>query len=477
MVDVVWDYKAHFEEYKNKEVFDALLAESLLSEGKRVPKLEETLKLYKVETIEALTAKQQALLEEKPKLELLLHVIETPLVPVLRHMEEQGITVDKEQLIHFKIELEGIIQKTKVILEKEFGTEINLSSPAQIGTFLAEKNGVPLSKTKTGQYATNELELIKHKDAFPIIGDLLTYRELTKLKSTYTDALLDKLDAQNKIHTTYSQVIVNTGRLSSSNPNLQNIPVASELGRHIKSCFIASPGWTLLSFDYSQQELRILAHLSGEEALIEAFQANKDIHRTTASQLFNVAYEDVTKEQRYIAKTINFGIIYGMSSYGMSEELQIPREDAQLFIDNFYKTFPKIKSYYETYLKEAKKNGYVETMLGRRRFVFNYPGQKFIDNTTRRVLMNYPIQGTAAELTKKAMIEVYNKVVKGDDSVRLLLQIHDELVLECKEKDDDHLKEIIASITKHMSTVYPLTVPLSVGVKKGTSWGSLADVL
>lgn len=477
MADVVWDFKAHFDEFKNREVFDALLAESLLSEGKRIPKLEETLERYNVDSIEALAKEQQALLTEKPKLKLLLNVIETPLVPVLHHMEEQGITVDKEQLFRFKQELEEIIQRTRVTLEKEFGTEINLSSPAQIGAFLAEKNGVPLNKTRTGQYATNELELLKHKDVFPIIGELLTYRELTKLKSTYTDALLDKLDKNNRIHTTYSQVTVNTGRLSSSNPNLQNIPVASELGRHIKSCFIASPGWTLLSFDYSQQELRILAHLSGEEALIEAFNANKDIHRVTAGQLFNIAYEDVTKEQRYIAKTINFGIIYGMSSYGMSAELQIPKEDAQLFINNFYKTFPKIKSYYDEYLKNARINGYVETMLGRRRFVFHYPGQKFIDNATRRVLMNYPIQGTAAELTKKAMIEVYNNVVKGKDNIRFLLQIHDELVLEVKEQDEKHMKNIIDEIIHHMNSVYPLNVPLAVGAKKGTSWGALKDVL
>lgn len=477
MADVVWDLKAHFDEFKNKEVFDALLAESLLSEGKRIPKFDETLERYNVASVEELAKKQQALLAEKPKLELLLSVIETPLVPVLHHMEEQGITVDRDQLIQFKKELEEIIQKTKEELEKEFGTEINLSSPAQIGAFLAEKNGVPLSKTKTGQYATNELELLKHKDVFPVIGSLLTYRELTKLKSTYTDALIDKLDEENRVHTTYNQVTVNTGRLSSSNPNLQNIPVASELGRHIKSCFVATPGWTLLSFDYSQQELRILAHLSGEEALIDAFNANKDIHKTTASQLFKTAYDDVTKEQRHIAKTINFGIIYGMSSYGMSEGLQIPKEDAQLFIDNFYKTFPKIKSYYDTYLKNAKKDGYVETMLGRRRFVFNYPGQKFIDNTTRRVLMNYPIQGTAAELTKKAMIEVYNNVVKQDNHIRLLLQIHDELVLEVKGNDEKHLQKVIDAITNHMGSVYPLAVPLAVGVKKGTSWGNLKDIL
>lgn len=473
MAVAVWDYKSQFEKIQDSEVFDCLLAEALLSEGKRIPKLDETLERYNVTTIDALAEKQKKALADKPKLELLLSVVELPLIPVLYNMEQNGITVDKTQLEEFKKELERVIEETKIDLQKEFGTEINLSSPAQIGTFLADKSGVPLSKTKSGQYATNELELLKHKESFPIINQLLTYRELTKLKSTYTDGLIDKIDAQNKIHTTYNQYTVNTGRLSSINPNLQNIPVASELGRHIKTCFIASPGYTLLSFDYSQQELRILAHLSEEEALIDAFTSNRDIHKTTASQLFNVAYEDVTKDQRYIAKTINFGIIYGMSSYGMSEGLQIPREDAQMFIDNFYKTFPKIKTYYDTYLKNAKTYGYVETLLGRRRFVFNYPGQKFIDNATRRVLMNYPIQGTAAELTKKAMIDVYSKIVKGNKNIRLLLQIHDELVLEVKNTDEKSLDDLCNAIVEQMSSVYPLKVPMSVGVKKGTSWGQL----
>jgi DNA polymerase I len=473
MAVAVWDYKAQYEKFKDVEVFDALLAECLLAEGKRIPKLDETLERYNVKTVEELAAKQLAELAEKPKLLDLLSDIETPLVPVLCNMEYNGITVDKAQLQQFKKDLEEIIEKTKIELEKEFGSEINLSSPAQIGTFLAEKLGAPLSKTKTGQYATNENELLKHKNTFPIIEHLLTYRELTKLKSTYTDALIDKVDDTNRIHTTYSQISVNTGRLSSTNPNLQNIPVASELGRHIKSCFVASPGWTLLSFDYSQQELRILAHLSGEEKLIEAFATGRDIHRATAAQLFAVDYEKVTRDQRYVAKTINFGIIYGMSSYGMSDGLQIPREDADAFIQNFYQTFPKIKTYYDKYLQNAKKDSFVETMLGRRRFVFNYPGQKFIDNATRRVLMNYPIQGTAAELMKKAMIEVYDKVAKDKEDIRLLLQIHDELVFEVKETDEKKLLQIISTIKDIMISVHPLSVPMEVGVKTGTRWGDL----
>jgi DNA polymerase-1 len=473
MAVAVWDYKGQYKTPEKREVFDTLLAEYLLVEGRQIPKLEETLQKYNVKTVEELAAKQLSLLADRPKLLDILSDIEIPLIPILCEMEMNGITVDKKQLLQFKMELEEVIAKTKTELQKEFGTEVNLSSPAQIGAFLAEKSGVPLSKTKTGQYATNENELLKHKASFPVIEHLLTYREITKLHSTYTDGLLDKMDSEDKIHTTYNLVGISTGRLSSTNPNLQNIPVASELGRHIKSCFTASPGWSLLSFDYSQQELRILAHLSEENKLIEAFASNRDIHRTTASQLFDIAYENVTNEQRYIAKTINFGIIYGMSSYGMSEGLQIPREDADIFIKNFYQTFPKIKTYYDKYLQNAKRDGYVETLLGRRRFVFNYPGQKFIDNATRRVLMNYPIQGTAAELMKMAMITVYDKIVRDNSDLRLLLQIHDELVFEVKVVDKPLLQKLIQDIKECMTTVYPLSVPMEVGVKTGLRWGDL----
>lgn len=476
MAVAVWDYKGQYKTHAKSEVFDTLLAEYLLVEGRQIPKLDETLQKYKVKTIEELAAKQLVLLTDRPKLLDILTDIEIPLIPILCEMELNGIIVDRKQLIQFKTDLEEIIAKTKTELQKELGTTINLSSPAQIGAFLAEKSGVPLSRTKTGQYATNENELLKHKASFPVIEHLLTYREITKLYSTYTDGLLDKMDSEDKIHTTYNLVGISTGRLSSTNPNLQNIPVASELGRHIKSCFTASPGWSLISFDYSQQELRILAHLSEEDKLIEAFASNRDVHRTTASQLFDVEYDDVTTEQRYIAKTINFGIIYGMSSYGMSEGLQIPREDADAFIKNFYQTFPKIKTYYDTYLHNAKRDGYVETLLGRRRFVFNYPGQKFIDNATKRVLMNYPIQGTAAELMKMAMIIVYNNIVIDNPDLRLLLQIHDELVFEVKDTDEQSLERSIQDIKNCMTTVYPLKVPMEIGVKTGLRWGDLHSV-
>lgn len=469
----VWDWKQSYGNEDPKEIFDCFIAEYLLSEGRGTPEKEKTFEKYKAATLEELGEKQQLLLQELPRLTKMLHEIEIPLIPILITMEKNGIELDCECLKKVGEDIDKALVQIKEKILDAVGYEINISSPAQMGAFLAEKEGVPLAKTKTGQYATNEQELIKYKEQFPIIDTLLTYRELTKIKSTYIDSLISKVDEFSRVHTTYSLVGVNTGRLSSSNPNLQNIPVATEQGRKIKECFTASEGKVLLSFDYSQQELRILAHLSQEDRLIDAFNNNQDIHKATAAQIFKVDYEKVTKEQRSIAKTINFGIVYGMSSYGMSEGLQIPIEDAEKFIQEFYKTYPKIKSYYDNYMKNAQTHKFAETMLGRRRYVFAFPGQKFIDNATRRVLMNYPIQGSAAELTKLAMIDIHNKVLSKRNDIKLLLQIHDELVFEIDEMNQEKLVQIMEEIREIMSKVYPLSVPVEVGVKSGKKWGSL----
>jgi DNA polymerase-1 len=474
MSKAVWDFKSQRKKINDSDIFDCMIAEFLLSEGRGIPQLDTTLLKYKVESLDELAEKQAAILKENPKLDALFHGIEMPLVSVLSDMEQNGIAIDKQCLLDVKEELSKELEKIKEKILSKVGYEINLSSPAQVGVYLAEKEQVPLSKTKSGQYATGELELLKFQSDFPIIAEILKYRELSKLITTYTDTLLEKTDEGGKIHTTYSQVSVNTGRLSSSNPNLQNIPVGSEYGLKIKSCFVATKGYTLLSFDYSQQELRILAHLTGEERLIEAFKKNQDVHKMTAAQLFNTPYDKVTKEQRSVAKTINFGIIYGMSSYGMSEGLQIPVEDAAKFIDAFYTNFPKIKEFYDKYMKEGLTRDVVETMLGRRRYVKNYPQQKFLDNATKRVLMNYPIQGTAAELMKLAMVKIWNDVVKKRDDIRLLLQIHDDLVFEVKDSQQS-VKTNARKIADVMQHIYPLVVPMDVGVKIGKKWGEMAE--
>ena len=409
MSQAIWDSKqlATFD-----NVFDCYIAEALLSEGKPIGSREETLLYYKVSTLEELAKKQQEHLQKDEKLSSLFYTIEMPLAQILWKMEQRGIMLDTKKLSAVGHNVDTLLKTVQDEINKETQGVVNLNSPLQLGQFLAEKMMIPLSKTKTGKYATGEAELSKFKNQFPIIKNLLTYRELSKLRSTYIESLIQKVDETDRIHTTYTQVGVHTGRLSSSNPNLQNIPVTSTIGQEIKSCFIASEGCTLVSFDYSQQELRILAHLAQEEALIEAFKNNRDVHTLTAAKLFNESYENVSKQQRAVGKTINFGIIYGMSSYGMSAGLNIPQTDAEQFIQQFYKSYPNIKKYYDTYLADAKKNGVVETLLGRKRYVFEDPKKRFIDNATRRVLMNYPIQGTAAELMKKAMVDVNEKILQ-----------------------------------------------------------------
>ncbi len=470
--NAVWDSKSTSEFNNN---FDCYIAEALLSEGRPLKTCEETMARYKVATILELAQKQQEQLKAYPKLALLFYEIELPLTRILWQMEQKGILLDTKKLSAVGQNIDQLLISVQKQIALETGDGINLNSPQQLGNFLADKIGVPLGRTKTGKYATNEGELSKFTNQFPIIAHLLTYRELMKLKSTYVESLIQKVDKESRIHTTYSQVLVNTGRLASSNPNLQNIPVSSPIGQEIKSCFIASPGHMLVSFDYSQQELRILAHLAGEQALIQAFKNNRDVHTLTASRLFNVPYAEVSKQQRTVGKTINFGIIYGMSSYGMSAELHIPQADAERFIQQFYTSYPSIRTYYDTYLKNAHINGFVETLLGRRRYVFEKPKQHFIDNGTRRVLMNYPIQGTAADLMKKAMVDVHKKILTRFPDVSLLLQIHDDLVFEMPDKNTNKYKEVITAIQTVLCSVYPLSVPIAVDVKTGKRWGEIKN--
>lgn len=472
----VWDLKSQFGKYKDVPVFDCMIAEFLLSYGKYLPSVDKVLENYRVSTLQELADKQQVLLSESPELYKLFREIEMPLVSVLWHMEQQGVTLDTDRLTKIGEEIESEIVKLEAEIKKDIPYEINLNSPTQIGIFLAEKEGVPLKKTRTGKYATGESELLQFNEQFPLIQKILEYRGLAKLRSTYVDSMVCKVDSKGKVHTTYHQTAVNTGRLASSNPNLQNIPVTSKFGQKIKSCFQASDGYEFVSFDYSQQELRILAHLSGEEKLITAFKENRDIHKITASQIFNVSYENVSQQQRSVGKTINFGIIYGMSSYGLSKSLNIPVEQAQKFIDAFYTNYPNIKKFYDDYFKKAKINGYVTTLLGRRRNVFENPRKRFIDPMMHRVLLNYPIQGSAADLMKKAMIAVHYEIAQKNEYVRLLLQIHDDLVFEIKE-DVPSRTEIILDIREKLCSAYPLLVPIEVDIKTGKRWGEMEKLI
>jgi DNA polymerase-1 len=472
MKKAFWDWKAHFNHESAEDVFDCMIAEFLLLEGKSLPSQEVTLLKYGVNSVDELAEKQLAKFEAAQPLYEYFSSIEMQIIPVLWQMEQTGIIMDAEYLRKVGQEIDTAVIEISEEMKKEVGAEINLNSSVQVGTFLAETLKVPLNKTKTGKYATNETEISQHADQFPFIQKLLQYRELTKLRSTYIESLCDKVDGDGRVHTSYSPVVASTGRLSSNNPNLQNIPASSGFGQKIKSAFMAGKGNVLLSFDYSQQELRILAHLSKEETLIKAFQEKKDIHCTTAAQIFHVAYEDVTREQRMIAKTINFGVIYGMSSFGMSAQLHIKVDESQKFIKAFYETYPNIRSYYEGYLNEGKKNGYVETILGRRRSVFEHEGQKFIDNAMRRVLINYPVQGSAADLMKKAMITIHKDILEKNSDAKLLLQIHDDLVFEVKD-DQKFIDKFIPQVKEVMCSVYPLLAPIEVDVKMGKKWGEM----
>jgi DNA polymerase-1 len=478
MQKIVWDLKSQLPQYEGDDVYDAMIAEYLLTYGRFIHAESEVLKKRKVSSLDDLAVIQREKFKALPKLQQLFSDIEMPLVKVLWRMEQNGILLDVAALQKVSVELDAAIVTLEEMIRKEMGSDINLNSSVQLGNYLAEKAGVPLARTKTGRYATNEQELAQYTDLYPIIGQLLSYRELAKLRSTYVNSLIDKVDGNGRIHTTYHQVAVNTGRLASSNPNMQNIPVSSEFGIKIKSCFVAPKGRTLLSFDYSQQELRILAHLTKEPKLLEAFQNQRDVHRITASKIFSVAYEEVTKKQRGAAKTINFGIIYGMSSFGLSNSLRITVEEADTFIKAFYDTYPQIRAFYDEYLKKGKEDGYVETLLGRRRYVFEYPGQKFIDNNMRRVLINYPIQGSAADLMKKAMVHIQKDILDKDSSVKMLLQIHDDLVFEVDDPStgSGHVEKFnatIARIKEIMCNVYPLSVPMDVDAKIGRSWGEM----
>lgn len=390
--------------------------------------------------------------EDKQSLYNLFTELEMPLIPVLYDMESTGIILDKDHMINIGSKIdEKLVDITKEIY-KEVGHEFNIASPKQIGEILVDHFQIPLKKkSKSGQYGTDEDILSKYADSFPIIQKILYFRELSKLKSTYIEGLLNSTDEENVIHTTYNQAQVSTGRLSSTNPNLQNIPKGGEFGDDIRNCFIARNGYELLHFDYVQQELRILAHLSNDENLLDAYSKHLDIHKLTASRIFNTPYDQVTKDQRNSAKTINFGIVYGMGSTSLSQSLKISTKDAQNFIDKFFGAFPKLKLYFE-YILNTETSEYVETIMGRRRSKLALSSKiPMLVSLKKRELMNFPIQGSAADQTKKSMIDIdkWIKYNNYQNDVRILLQIHDELVIEIKIDLVDIVKKQIIDIMQN----------------------------
>ncbi|MDH7445403.1 DNA polymerase I [Aquimarina sp. 2201CG14-23] len=398
--------------------------------------------------------------------------IEVPLLRVLADMEIEGINLDKNFLQSLSEELDNDIKTLESNIYAEAGEEFNIASPKQLGIILFEKMKLvdKPKKTKTGQYSTAEDVLSYLAKDHKIIQNILDFRGLSKLKSTYVDALPNQVnETTGHVHTDYMQTVAATGRLSSNNPNLQNIPIRTERGRQVRKAFIPrNEEYTLLAADYSQIELRIIAALSEEETMINAFKSGEDIHASTAAKVFNVPLEEVTREQRSNAKTVNFGIIYGVSAFGLSNQTDLSRSEAKELIDTYYKTYPKLRNYMSELVDFARENGYVQTVLGRRRYLKDInSGNAVVRGAAERNAVNAPIQGSAADIIKIAMINIHNKLKEGNYKTKMLLQVHDELVFDVYKPE---LEEIQSLIKSEMENAYILAVPLDVDMGLGNNW-------
>ena len=398
--------------------------------------------------------------------------VEMPLVPVLLQMERNGIALDRELLQDMSRELSGQIsrleEKVFTLAEEEF----NINSPQQLGKILFDKLQIPTTRRGKSKYSTEASVLEELRD-YEIIGLIQEYRQLTKLKSTYIDALPTLINAKTgRVHTSFNQTRTTTGRLSSSEPNLQNIPVRGDMGRQIRCAFIAPKGSALFAGDYSQVDLRALAHLSQDPGLMRAFEQDEDIHAATAAQLFNVEKTEVTADMRRLAKTVNFGVIYGMSEYGLEQATELSREEAARFIAAYFAKYPKVKEYLEATKKQARDNGYVQTIMGRRRFIPEInSANRQIREAAERMAINMPVQGTSADIIKMAMIDLEREMKKKRLRSKMLLQVHDELVFEVPDGEMPTMQKLVPQV---MSSAIQLDVPLKVDIKKGRNWGEMS---
>jgi DNA polymerase-1 len=410
---------------------------------------------------------------DKTETKKLFDEIEIPLVSVLADMETEGIRLDVEFLSAMSKEMDVEIKALELKIYETAGEKFNLASPKQLGDILFDKmkiGGAKQKKTKTGQYATGEDVLTYLANDNPIIKEILDWRQMVKLQSTYILALPEQVDKKTlRVHTDYMQTVAATGRLSSNNPNLQNIPIRTERGRQIRKAFVArDENHTLISADYSQIELRIIAALSGEENMIAAFQNGEDIHKATAAKVFDVALEDVSREQRSNAKTVNFGIIYGVSAFGLSNQTSLSRSESAALIEAYYKTYPRLRSYINEQIEFARENGYVQTILGRRRYLKDInSANAVVRSAAERNAVNAPIQGSAADVIKIAMININKKLKEENWKSKMLLQVHDELVFDVH---NDELEKIQPMIKHEMENAFIMTVPLDVELGLGIDW-------
>ncbi|PTV61165.1 DNA polymerase I [Pseudomonas putida] len=413
----------------------------------------------------------QARLAQTPSVQPVLTDIEMPLVPVLARIERQGALVDAELLKVQSGELGVKMAELELRAYELAGETFNLGSPKQLGTILYDKLGMPvLSKTAKGQPSTAEAVLDElAEQGYPLPEVLMQYRSLSKLKSTYTDKLPGQINPRTgRIHTSYQQAVAATGRLSSSDPNLQNIPIRTAEGRRIRQAFVASPGYKLLAADYSQIELRIMAHLAKDEGLLHAFRNDLDVHRATAAEVFGVALEDVTTDQRRSAKAINFGLIYGMSAFGLAKQIGVDRKQSQDYIDRYFARYPGVLAYMERTRAQAAEQGFVETLFGRRLYLPDINAKNpALRKGAERTAINAPMQGTAADIIKRAMVKVDNWLSESGLDARVILQVHDELVLEVRE---DLVEQVKDEIRQHMSQAAQLDVPLLVEAGVGANW-------
>jgi len=410
------------------------------------------------------------MVQAEPALEKVYREIEMPLVYVLSNIERTGVMVDAEKLKQQSLQIEEKIEKIQALAYEDAGQEFNLGSSKQIGELLYEVKGMPVTrKTPKGQPSTAEDVLEQLAADYVLPRMILDYRSLSKLKSTYTDRLPERINpVTGRVHTSYHQAVASTGRLSSSEPNLQNIPIRTEEGRKIREAFIAPDGYQLLAADYSQIELRIMAHLSGDESLLTAFENGDDIHSATAAEVFGINIDDVDADQRRAAKAINFGLIYGMTAFGLAKQLDIPRRDAQQYIDLYFERYPGVKRYMDSTRLNAKHEGYVETVFGRRLYLPDINSSRYqMRQYAERTAINAPMQGTAADIIKCAMINVDHWLAEDKVDARVIMQVHDELVLEVKKSD---VKSVSKSLGKLMVGAATLEVPLEVEIGVGDNW-------
>ena len=398
--------------------------------------------------------------------------VEMPLVPVLIHMERNGVALDTDLLRQMSHRLGEQLLKLEAEIYNNVGHRFNINSPQQLSSVLFQELKLPSArKTKSG-YSTGASVLEELRGVHPIIEFILEYRQLAKLKSTYIDALPSLINPKTgRVHTSFNQTRTSTGRLSSSEPNLQNIPVRGELGKEVRQAFIAPPGSFLMAGDYSQIDLRALAHLSQDPSLLAAFHNDEDIHSATAAQLFGVDASQVTPDMRRLAKTVNFGVIYGMSDYGLEQATELSREEASRFIADYFDKYPGVKQYLESTKEQAREMGYVQTLLGRRRSILEIgSSNRQVREAAERMAINMPVQGTSADIIKVAMINLYREMVKRQLRSKMVLQVHDELIFEVPEAELELMRQLVPQI---MSTALELSLPLKVDIKTGNNWGQM----